>query len=275
MIVTKIRGGLGNQLFAYAAGRSLALANDTDLVLDISWYATGPRPFLLDRFDIAGEVSTQDHSGADDGIGFNQEQWCYYPSFEHVDGDRFLSGRWQSERFFAAHADAIRRDLAFAHPGTTADARRFVEEQRDRGESIVAVHCRRGDYVGLAKQGRFRLLAPDYYRSAIATFPAPTRFLVFSDDPAWCHQHLDGPRTTIVDLEDTMLTFAAMQHCDHFVIGNSTFSWWAAWLGERAGTRVLTPPPERWYGPQQEPRDMSDVIPARWTHVPYDEEPRR
>ena len=109
----------------------------------------------------------------------------------------------------------------------------------------------------------------------MAAFPAPTRVLVFSDDPAWCREHLDGPRVTVVDLEDTMLTFAAMQHCDHFIIGNSTFSWWAAWLGERAGTRVLTPPPERWYGPKQEPRDMSDVIPPRWTHVPCDEEPQR
>lgn len=273
MIVTKIRGGLGNQLFAYAAGRSLALTNDSELVLDISWYASGGRPFLLDRFNIEGAVSTRDHSGADDGIGFNQEGWSYDPSFEVVNGDRFLSGRWQSERFFAPHADAIRSDLTLADPSVEIEAQRYVEAKRGAADSVVAVHCRRGDYVSLADQGRFRLLGLDYFRSAMALFDERTQFLLFSDDPTWSHQHLGGPTVTVADLEESIMAFTAMRRCDHYIISNSTFSWWAAWLSDRAGTKVLAPPHDRWFGPELAKRDTSDVIPARWSQVPYVEEP--
>lgn len=113
MIITKIRGGLGNQFFTYAAGRALSLTNNDPLVLDTSWYWSGARPFLLNHFRIAGTVSPDDHSGASDGVGFNQIHWQYDPLFEHVDGSRFLSGRWQSERFFARHRFEIKRDLQF------------------------------------------------------------------------------------------------------------------------------------------------------------------
>jgi hypothetical protein len=273
MIVTKIRGGLGNQLFTYAAGRSLALENDTDLLLDISWYAAGGREFLLDEFCIEGSISRQDHSGSADGVGLNQPQWNFELGFRQPDQDRFISGWWQSERFFEPNAETIKQDLQPRDQDVTRHAKTLTDQYRVDNGALVSIHCRRGDYVHLSAQDKFHLIGAGYYDRAKSVFPSSTRFIVFSDDPEWCEDNLADSRTRVVDVKDPVLSFVAMQSCDHHIIANSTFSWWAAWLSETEDTIVVTPPQQQWFGSElAKVHDTSDMLPQRWIRV---EEQRR
>lgn len=269
MIVSKIRGGLGNQLFEYAAGRCLANMHDTSLLLDASWYKTGKRPFLLEQFRIAADVSWDDHSQADDGVGFNQEHWCFYTGFLKYPGYRFLSGWWQSERFFAPAAKIIRQELAFSNPELQNEARNWHRQFRATLEGpLVAMHVRRQDYIPLSEVGHFSLLDQYYYRTAVAEFPQDSTFLLFSDDLAWCRETMRYPGVAFCEIEDTLLSFAVMQMCDHFIIANSTFSWWAAWLGETPDTTIITPPAEEWFGPhQRKNNETGHIIPRRWIQL--------
>jgi len=98
---------------------------------------------------------------------------------------------------------------------------------------VVAIHCRRGDYIELAQQSMFKLLSPSYYMDAMSQFPDNALFLLFSDDLEWCRKNICDPRIVYCEVEDTLLSFAIMQLCDHYIIANSSFSWWAAWLGEK------------------------------------------
>lgn len=271
MIVTKIRGGLGNQLFTYAAGRALALRYNAPLQLDVSWYQHGKRELLLEHFQIAGQLSPDDHSGAADGVGYNQQSWHYYPEFLQYDGSRFLSGWWQSERFFAEAADQLRRDLTFRDTALLPAARAIRRSLlADRYDSLVAVHCRRGDYVGLARKQQFNLLPERYYHQAMKKFTGRPLFYFFSDDPTWCRATFSGPSIDVCTEPDPIRTLALMQVCDHFVIANSTFSWWAAWLAEQPTTRVIAPPHRLWFGPKLAARYRTeDILPSRWHQLSY------
>ena len=256
-------------MFTYAAGRCLSVLHDTSLLLDISWYVKGDRPFLLSSFDIRAQITEEDRSGAADGEGFNQEHWEFYPEFTEYSGYKFLSGWWQSERFFEPISALIRQELSYLNPTIETNARaRLRARKGDRDDSFVCVHCRRGDYVSLAASGKFTLLGPAYYKACASRFSRDTTFLVFSDDPQWCRENLHLPRMLLCEEEDTLLSFAMMQKCDHYIISNSSFGWWAAWLGETDDTRIISPPTSRWFGPElAEKFDTKDVLPPRWEQL--------
>jgi hypothetical protein len=270
MIVSKIRGGLGNQLFTYAAGRCLSVIHDVPLLLDTSWYKSGPRTFWLGHFNITADITWEDQSKSADGIGYNQEHWSYYAGFQDYSGYKFLSGWWQSERFFEPIAKIIRRDLALPDGPIIDAAHAWLRQFRSgHNDPCVAMHRRRHDYVQLASQGQFTLLDDTYYHAAMARFPEPCTFLLFSDDLPWCRAHMGQPGIEFCDVEDALVSFAIMQLCDHYIIANSTFSWWAAWLGEAPGKRVIAPHSAGWFGPVlAEKYASSDIIPARWSQLP-------
>ena len=99
-------------------------------------------------------------------------------------------------------------------------------------------------------------------------FPSGTVFLLFSDDPEWCRANLENANARVLDAPDTLGAFSLMQACHHHIIANSTFSWWAAWLGEVEGTIVVSPPAQEWFGPKLlEKWDTRDMIPERWFQV--------
>ena len=181
-------------------------------------------------------------------------------------------GHWPSERYFGDHAATIRSELAFAHE-PSAENRRVAEQIRS--SASVSVHVRRGDFItDPGPFERYVHLDNDYYRSAVELVlrdAGPVTAYVFSDEPAWCAEHLDLPcPTVVVDVngpdtasEDLRL----MAHCDHHVVANSTFSWWGAWLDPRASSIVVAP--EYW----QHGEPIPERYPEGWLIVPVN--PRR
>jgi hypothetical protein len=295
VIVVELCGGLGNQLFQYAAARTVADRLGTDLGLDLRpLLAAGSRPYGLGHFNIRATVlSVRDlpprylapHGwrwSLTRGLVDRVRAAIRRPALRHlrpvvyqgsafrdvlagVTDDSWLEGFWQSERYFAEGAERLRADLTLkALTPATARLQRHIESLA----CPVAVHVRRGDYAAVAStRAHHGLCSLEYYRAAIARVrdrhPEAT-FVLFSDDPDWVAANLRVTPACLVTAngearphEDLHL----MSRCRAHVIANSSFSWWGAWLARSE----LVIAPRQWY--RSPAADGSDVVPARWLRL--------
>ncbi len=275
MIIVGLGGGLGNQLFQYAAGRRLAHKWSTELKFDMSIVGNPDfqgyhEHYKLGEFNVRESFATpeeiaaleQFHDGTD--LGDNKRLWYFIPEMLNCPDNVYLDGYWQDERYFADIADIIRREFTLKKP--LGDTARHWREKISAAECSVAVHIRRGDYRNYIVT--IGILPLSYYRTCVAelkkTFPNITVF-VFSDDIAWCRKnlHVDAPTEFVAgdgltDVEELYL----MSTCQHNVIANSSFSWWGAWLNHNPNKKVFAPDP--WY----KVGTWKNSFPAAWTKIP-------
>jgi hypothetical protein len=179
-----------------------------------------------------------------------------------------LDGYFQSWRYFSDQAQEIRTGLELTAPLSPENAALLRQIESD---NAICLHVRRGDYVSNEKSAAFHgALDLGYYRRGLETLGALTHratLYVFSDDPGFCRAHLRFDLPTVIvephepdrPWEDLRL----MSACRHFVIANSSFSWWGAWLGRRADKRVIAP--ERWF--LEGEHDTRDLCPPEWTRL--------
>ena len=275
----KISGGLGNQMFQYAAGRAFALRHGAQLKLDTSFYGRKRhRRFELDAFPIEAEVA---HT-AKVGRFFSEtrrlrdklrssKQVYREPHFHFDDNFRTLplgvtlEGYFQSERYFAEHDEMIRIELAPPVPHDEG-VQTIAREMTDC--SATSLHVRRGDYVTNAKASQmYCACGMDYYRDAMERIPGNDPVYVFSDDIAWAKENLPpakplvfpNPGVSSTALSDLWL----MTQATHHIIANSTFSWWGAYLAGPG--RGLSIAPKRWF--TDESIDDGDLIPDGWIRL--------
>jgi hypothetical protein len=283
-VVVGLSGGLGNQMFQYAAGRSLSFRLGVPLVLDLSWFGgQEERQFALSPFSIKAELKTQcpwlsprsralvsrlsrRWLGCIMGVPVWREPHFHYSSdFAVLSGAVFLEGYWQSERYFQDIRSMLLQEFALRESLPSACAK-LVEEIS--GCDAICVHVRRGDYLSNPEAAKVHgTCSVDYYRAGIRELCqglARPRCFVFSDDPAWVRASLafDCPMT-VVDVNgpnDAHLDLVLMAACRHFLIANSSLSWWGAWLGNHAGKKVIAP--SRWFLTTD--KDTRDLLPESW-----------
>jgi hypothetical protein len=287
-VIARIEGGLGNQLFQYAAARSLADRLGCDLALDLRGLdENGDRPFQLDLYRIRASVASSQQlqvlpdwrSTRWGRIRLNLSQFVpvffsfpvFWPRsfafdrrFDQISQPVYMVGYWQSEKYFAWNRGRLLQDIQLA--AVLSAGTPLLDEIRSTRS--VALHIRRGDYVSHAAAAQFHGLCDmAYYHAAInalkARFP-DIHVFVFSDEPAWARANLrlDVP-TDYVDANPTdkgHIDLELMRQCQHHVIANSSFSWWGAWLCDSHEQGVYAP--GRWFADPG--TDASDVIPARW-----------
>ena len=272
-----ITDGLGNQLFMYAAGFALASRLNGDLRVDVRTYRSeGVRQFRLPAFGLDLKTWSPTWWKVERFIREKTKgRWRpgperlveasdLDPRLFTINAPCFLRGYFQSWRYFEGYEDDIRSlfdTVKLRTPRIAEIERRIVSTP-----TSVMVHVRRGDYGG----DKFLELQRDYYDRARETIlgraPEPTFFL-FSDDLPQAVALLEGwpnvvPVEGFSDLED----FRLMSLCRHFVIANSTFSWWGAWLGSAPDKIVIGP--KTWLGPGYERVvDMEARLPPEWIRV--------
>jgi hypothetical protein len=284
-------GGLGNQMFQYAAGWCLARRLDVELLVDRTWlegeglFAT-PRHYELDAFRLQTRSATPKLVSKLERRSestLNRLHWklglaasvavlhershAFDTSFETITGDVLLVGYWQSEMYFANCAEAIRAEFELED----APSPRSNELIAQIGATnSLSLHVRRGDYVSHEATGRFHGLMPlSYYREAVELVTEQAgraEIFVFSDDIDWCKRELaiPGHKLHYVDhnargSEDMRL----MSTCRHHVLANSSFSWWGAWLNPDPEKIVVAP--VRWF--QDGSIDTSDLLPDSWLRL--------
>ena len=293
MIISQIKGGLGNQMFQYAAGRVLAEKHGVELCLDTSPFKnrdfhTG---FELDRlFGIKNRIA----SGKEikDLIGWRStrigtyilsknffsflrgrryyiEQGLFFDySFFSLPPDCYITGYWQSEGYFAGYEDLIQNLFSFA-PLVSERNKKFADKIINCNS--VSIHVRRGDYVTYPDTNKRHGTCPrEYYENAIRylnKFINDPVFFVFSDDMDWAINNIKIDRehyfvnhnTGMESYNDMWL----MSLCRHHVIANSTFSWWAAWLNPSQNKLVVSP--KQWF--RDPSRSSSKIIPDQWVRI--------
>lgn len=292
MVIVKLMGGLGNQMFQYAAGRSLSLKNDCPLKLDLSFLLdrlNRPADFVFRDYDLDIFKLSVDFSEIEEvnhlkywnkneklnrffnGVFGHKKSYFKQPHF-HFDKSFFdktspvyLDGYWQSEKFFEPYASVIRKDFEFKFP--------LLESSLELADEIkqtnaVCVNVRRADFVTSDTHGT---VSPDYYKTAEKLLNSrfdSLSWYVFSDDIEWCLENLRfNGRVKYITHEYAGKKFGnylqLMTLCKHFIIPNSSFGWWAAWLSENPGKMVIAP--EKWFN--QGPTDTQDIIPEEWYKI--------
>ncbi len=124
----------------------------------------------------------------------------------------------------------------------------------------IALHIRRGDF--LRNSGNHYNLDLDYYARALSLFDIRRNVAIFTDDPEWCRQQdiFDHDRFLIATGNTSYVDLCLMSLCSDFIIANSTYSWWGAWLANRG--RVIAP--SKWFGPNNKHLDTKDLYPKQW-----------
>lgn len=304
MIITRLSGGLGNQMFQYAAGLALASHRRTVLKLDVSWFRETSEwaehgRYALDGFLLPAQFSTTEeneratgvpltrsercslavarflrlrqyerrmHKG---GFAFRQTSFRHTPDFQALPDGTHLDGLFQSEQFFQSIFPEVRRHFSFRFP-LSDPAKAALEDIRSAPSAFV--HVRRGDYVTDPRFGReIGILGAAYYRAAIERLAAHhpgMRFHLFSDDPSGAARLLEGVADfRLVDTERRLTvheTLELMTACHHGITANSSFSWWAAWLIRHPGKLIIAPSP--WYAGLT--HDTRDLVPSTWQTLP-------
>lgn len=266
--VVRLMGGLGNQMYQYALGRSVADRCGLDLWLDDRWYAgRTDRRYALDAFRIrAARLPSAEHSRADAYPRFVEQDEAFDARALEVSAPTYFEGYFQSWRY--ADRAMLRRDFAWADPPSEGLSSALAAAG---ASGTVAVHVRRGDYVSNASTAAFHGTCDlDYYARAMAALDRDTEVssvFVFSDDPQWARANLrfafpthsvDALGVTL-DVEQLRL----MTACQHHIIANSSFSWWGAYLGARDAQRVVAP--ARWFTHTE--RCPEDRVPPSWRRV--------
>jgi len=277
-IITRIFGGLGNQLFCYAAARRLALTNNAELVIDnISGFTNDfqySRKFALDYFNISARKATpierlEPFSHLRRYLKRSYNQFIPFEERTYIrqEGNNFdsrllqvqprgtlyLDGYWQSENYFKDVEKNIREDLIIQIP--TDKYSQFIV-QKIRNSCAVAIHVRWHDSISKLMGNNISI---EYYHRALRIIEqkvkSPSYFL-FTDDPDAAFAKLDLPKDRVTyvsqdrgDLatlnkgfdEKAIADIWLMSKCQHFITANSTFSWWGAWLSECEEKIVVTP----------------------------------
>jgi hypothetical protein len=228
-MIVYIMGGLGNQMFQYAAGYATAKSLGETLELNTTFYDTNKsRQYELGVFPISFHVT----NNVAEPIEERQH------SFQEINRSGMMVGYWQSEKYFDCVEDEIRQE--------------FRLPKSDIPSDMVAVTVRRGDYLALPDV--FTQLGDDYYREAIKAFPNH-EFVVFSDDPKWCVENLAWANH-VMPCSAPGQDLALLSSFKNHIIANSSFGWWGAWLGNG---KVVAP--SRWF---TNGLDSTDIVPKRW-----------
>ena len=303
MITVSLIGGLGNQMFQYAAGKALAERHGVPLALDVSGFRNyALRPFLLDRLLVPEAVTSVQaeplqkpeenfarakwKARVDRLLGraglpklasspgeYREPHFHYDPAFEALGPQATLFGYFQSERYFSSIAGSLREWLALREPLRGAAA---VTLKRIEASGLpVSIHIRRGDYLRSGTHEVHGILGESFYRQALERLESATgheaELFVFSDDAEAAEQVLNFvPRERLThvrgDPERPWEDMALMARCRHHVIANSSFSWWGAWLNSSPEKIVIAP--RAWFTPAQLSRtNTADLYPAEWVLV--------
>ena len=283
MILVRLIGGLGNQMFQYAAGRSIANRLGEQLYLDVRKFkGYKPHQFVLDRFDIRAKIASDLElrnwplirgllSKFLQKIGtktrwYTERNFFYDPTSKLIQKNSLIDGYFQSRNYFEDISDILK--MEFKPKVRLSKINSNLLKQIHNSESVM-VHIRRGDYVNNSRALNFHgVCSTDYYKNAIS-FVEKSRsnlhFYVFSNDFDWAKQlFYTKKNVTFVDGNENLpeVDLFLMSQCKHHIIANSTFSWWGAWLGNTEMQIVVAPSP--WFKKSGLERDL---IPSNWVLI--------
>lgn len=288
MVTILLSGGLGNQMFQYAAAKALAQRLDSPLNIDLYGLTKKTkatvRSYELDIFNIDAPIRStikgklvikmrpfiQKHRLFFQHFGILTDTYAlqYESLIETIKGNIIMSGYFQSEQYFKDVKSDIYKGFSFKKPLNNKNLE--VAKKVAQSESI-AIHIRRGDYItDKGANQNFVTCGKEYYQKAITYIANKIQnpiFYVFSEDMDWVKENLDFGDfpVTFIDWNrgsESYLDMQLMSLCKHNIIANSSFSWWAAWLNQN--TQKIIVAPEKWFQEEFKNKFLDNFYPEGW-----------
>lgn len=289
MKIIFICGGIGNQLFQYAFARKMQIMTGDVIKLDSKSFfkvfeedtkEMDSRSFLLSSFNcLYEEASNSEINSIKSRYGIFSKIWrrinnkfvnnhyiIYDEDIFKMKGDKYLEGYWQSPKYFSDIRGLLLEELMLSVPFTQAalEYKNMILERKS-----VSLHVRRGDYLSSRVLDRFGACSLSYYLSAIKSIKEKVEkpyFFIFSDDISWAIENFNKLDGNFVFIKNEGLTdvdeLVLMSLCQHNIIANSSFSWWAAWLNKNHEKQVIAPDP--WFDKSLYDKDL---IPRSWMKI--------
>ena len=267
-ITIKLLGGLGNQLFQYAAGKAASIRLNTSLCFDTSYYESEDnkklnRVFLLDKFNINAQNTSIETNKNKlelliDRIN-NKKLNTLIKLYERMNkvyldkrimnpkDNSSLIGYWQNPGYFKEFEDVIRKELTLNEP-ITKDMNDIINIMKSKEYESISVHIRRTDYLTDALCAG---LKKEYYEEALRRIMESNKqytAFIFSDDIEWVKANMDFKIPTIYVSNNNLKDYQElilMSNCCHHIVANSSFSWWGAWLNPNINKKVVSP--KNWF----------------------------
>lgn len=297
-IIIQLLGGLGNQMFQYAIGKRLALCSNKKLLVDTSiledhspgrhetnrkyklnifklrvtkattserWlYNTHSLPLAYKIFQKVLNIWTSKFIYQETQFSFDEKIFYKKPE------PRYIKGLWQSYKYFEAIKDVIQEEF---NPNMQLNSIQKELVCKIKQENSVCIHVRRGDYIFGKASSKLGFVGEEYYQKAVKNLQDKTsgklKFIVFSDDINWCRNSLRwlGSETIFCEEElsngDEGVELNIMSQGSCFIIANSTFSWWAAWLSKSKKKKIIAP--QKWFVDCKD--DTKDLCPPDWQRI--------
>ncbi|MDA3929917.1 MAG: alpha-1,2-fucosyltransferase [Prolixibacteraceae bacterium] len=295
MIITEILGGLGNQLFEYAHARALSIRLDQELYFDLSFFDSYHRNdvYRLDKFNTSVKVANFKDiqrlkqkiikpdilrrglkklgaSGYYSKSNHFENNWIDRPDIKLLEkkDSIYISGYFANQKYFIEIENIIRHEITLKEPLNSENEKVLTQI---KNSNSVSIHIRRGDYVN---NHYFAELPLDYYYRAIdylESYSPNSTYFIFSDDMPWVKENFKLQAKIIyVDINDSLTDYMElilMASCQHNIIANSTFSWWAGWINNNINKVVIAP--NVWFGNSlaQEKYKNGHLVPNSWIKI--------
>ncbi len=259
-------GRLCNQMFQYAALRGLSSKIGAEICIPYYQDAVDDgignmlRTELFDSFNLKVKTGLLNNGHAP----VLQERFFHFDQelFDHCPDHVSIQGYFQTEKYFKHIENQIRAEFTFVD-----DILEPCKEMISSVDKPIALHIRRGDYV-INSENHFNLPI-EYYDAALKHFDDDRNVIVFSDDSKWCHDQslFEDDRFIISENDDNRVDLCLMSLCSDFIIANSTYSWWGAWLSSNKNKKVIAP--TQWFGKTGYTKDHNtkDLIPDSWIRI--------
>ena len=270
IVISKVQGGAGNQIFQWAAARAYAEKYNTEYYFDVSFYKYQDiRKLQLGEFKnitlniMEGSVENYGQmtskftppfsvNSVRDTFNYEDDVCNFLPSNNEPYDILVLNGYWQSEKYFKEFEGIIRKELMLD----------FNLDVPYLKNNTVSMHIRRSDYLN--SNGYHPVQNMSYYENAIDYISDYDHILVFSDDIQWCKDNLKFKNMIFMENFSDIQDMYIMSQCTNNIIANSSFSWWGAWLNENKNKKVIAP--NKWFGDHVN-INQSDIVPENWIKI--------
>ncbi|RXJ84873.1 alpha-1,2-fucosyltransferase [Arcobacter sp. CECT 8985] len=286
MILVKIVGGLGNQMFCYAYAKSLQ-QKGYDVKVDITTYETYKLHggYQLDKYHTNLEISTKQENnkyysnsilskvlrrlGIETSKAIREKSLFFDEKFLKIEDNNYIEGYFQSEKYFKNIRDILIKQFTINQE--LSNYTKKIEFDIKSSQNSCSIHIRRGDFINNKNLSIHGTCNIEYYKNAIEYLEkkiARVSYFIFSDDIEWCKENLNLSNAVFVCSEEKRIPHEdiyLMSLCNHNIIANSSFSWWGAWLNNNEKKIIIAP--KRWFTDDKLEKQSKDIVCEDWIRI--------
>lgn len=286
MIITRIIGGLGNQMFQYAYAKALEQKGH-EVKIDISAFETYKLHggYQLDKYNIDLDSSIKDENdkfykntffykvlrrfGMDFSRRIKEKSLLFDKKLLEIDDNSYLDGYFQCEKYFKDIREIILKQFTI-----NQDISNYTKEIKNKIQNFqnsCSLHIRRGDFVNSTNINIHGACDIEYYKKAMKYLEEKVvniNYFIFSDDIEWVKENLAIQNAIYIDSKEKRIPHEdiyLMSLCKNNIIANSSFSWWGAWLNQNEKKMVIAP--KRWFADDKLESQSKDIVCESWVKI--------